>query len=44
MMGKIDVTVPHSARVWNYWLGGKDHYQADREAGDACLLRFPGRV
>jgi hypothetical protein len=22
---------PHSARVWNYWLGGKDHYQVDRE-------------
>ena len=22
----IDVTVPHSARIWNYWLGGKDHY------------------
>jgi hypothetical protein len=22
----IDVTVPHSARIWNYWLGGEDHY------------------
>ena len=21
----IDVTVPHSARIWNYWLGGKDN-------------------
>lgn len=21
----IDTTVPHSARIWNYWLGGKDH-------------------
>jgi hypothetical protein len=27
---KIDHTVPHSARVWNYWLGGKDNFQADR--------------
>ena len=31
---KIDTTVPHSARIWNYWLGGKDHYPVDREAGD----------
>jgi S-adenosyl methyltransferase len=29
----IDTTVPHSARVWNYWLGGKDNYAVDREAG-----------
>ncbi|MFD9190388.1 SAM-dependent methyltransferase [Streptomyces phaeochromogenes] len=31
----IDATVPHSARIWNYWLGGKDNYEVDREAGDA---------
>jgi hypothetical protein len=30
----IDTTVPHSARIWNYWLGGKDNYAVDREAGD----------
>jgi S-adenosyl methyltransferase len=29
----IDTTVPASARIWNYWLGGKDHYPADRQAG-----------
>ena len=29
----IDTTVPHSARIWNYWLGGKDNYAVDREAG-----------
>lgn len=28
-------TVPSSARVWNYWAGGKDYYEADRKAGDA---------
>jgi S-adenosyl methyltransferase len=28
----IDTTVPHSARIWNYWLGGKDNYAVDREA------------
>jgi hypothetical protein len=40
--GKIDTAVPHSSRVWNYWLGGKDHYRADQAAGEECLLRFPG--
>ena len=38
----IDTSVPHSARVWNYWLGGKDHYPVDREAGEAFLELFPG--
>ncbi|GAA1096400.1 SAM-dependent methyltransferase [Nocardiopsis composta] len=37
----IDPTVPHSARVWNYWLGGKDNYPADRAAGDEVLARIP---
>jgi hypothetical protein len=39
---RIDSTVPHSARVWNYWLGGKDHYQVDRDAGSQCQVIFPG--
>jgi S-adenosyl methyltransferase len=38
---KIDTTVPHSARVWNYWLGGKDHYPVDRRAGDEYRRIFP---
>ena len=38
----IDTTVPHSARIWNYWLGGKDNYAVDREAGDAYKEVFPG--
>ena len=40
----IDTTVPHSARIWNYWLGGKDNYAADREAGDQYREIFPGIV
>jgi O-methyltransferase involved in polyketide biosynthesis len=36
--------VPHSARIWNYWLGGKDHYPVDREAGDQFEAVFPGIV
>jgi O-methyltransferase involved in polyketide biosynthesis len=37
----IDTSVPHSARVWNYWLGGKDHYAVDRAAGDEYQRIFP---
>jgi hypothetical protein len=33
--------VPHSARIWNYWLGGKDNYPVDRAAGDAYRETFP---
>lgn len=38
---KIDASVPHSARVWNYWLGGKDHYPVDRNVGDQVMAMFP---
>ena len=38
----IDLSVPHSARVWNYWLGGKDNFQVDRDAGDEALRINPG--
>jgi O-methyltransferase involved in polyketide biosynthesis len=33
--------VPHSARIWNYWLGGKDNYPVDRAAGDQYREVFP---
>jgi len=39
----IDFSVPHSARIWNYWLGGKDNFQVDRDAGDEFLLTYPGQ-
>jgi S-adenosyl methyltransferase len=38
---RIDTSVPHSARVWNYWLGGKDNYPVDREAGDRYREAYP---
>jgi hypothetical protein len=41
---RIDTSVPHSARIWNYWLGGKDNYAVDRAAGDAYRETFPGIV
>jgi hypothetical protein len=40
----IDVTVPNSARIWNYWLGGKDHYEIDRVAGDQFSGIYPAIV
>ena len=38
---ELNTGVPHTARVWNYWLGGKDNYPADREAGDQVRALIP---
>jgi hypothetical protein len=40
----IDTSVSHSARVWNYWLGGKDNYPVDRETGDRVAAVYPDIV
>jgi hypothetical protein len=40
----IDATVAHIARVYDYWLGGKDNFAADREAGDEALRAYPDLV
>ncbi len=37
----LDVSVPHPARVWNYWLGGRDFYAADKAAGEEISREFP---
>ncbi len=37
----IDTSVPNSARIWNYWLGGKDNYPVDRLAGDEYRAVYP---
>jgi hypothetical protein len=39
---EIDTTVAHPARVYDYWLGGKDHFAPDREAGQAVIDANPG--
>jgi S-adenosyl methyltransferase len=39
---EIDTTVAHPARVYDYWLGGKDNYAADREAAERVLAVTPG--
>ncbi|PKK14582.1 MAG: methyltransferase [Thermomonospora sp. CIF 1] len=40
-MTEINTDVPHSARVYDYWLGGKDNYEADRALGDAMVAAIP---
>ena len=38
---EIDVTRPHPARMYNYFLGGKDHFAADRALADQALAKVP---
>ena len=40
----LDTTVPQTARIWNYWLGGKDNFPVDRQVGDQILAAFPAIV
>ncbi len=39
----FDTSVPNPARVWNYWIGGKDNYAADRAAADAVSAANPAQ-
>jgi hypothetical protein len=38
----FDTSVAHVARVYNYWLGGKDNFAADRAAAEQAMAAFPG--
>ena len=40
-LSKVDTTVAHPARRYDYWLGGKDNFAADRESGDAVEAKLP---
>ena len=40
----FNTAVAHQARVYDYWLGGKDNYAADRATGDAVMQVYPGIV
>ena len=40
----FDTSVAHVARVYNYWLGGKDYFAADRAAGEQAIKAFPDIV
>jgi hypothetical protein len=41
---KVDTRHAHSARVYNYWLGGQDNFAADREAAEQAIAANPGIV
>ncbi|SCF06651.1 S-adenosyl methyltransferase [Micromonospora viridifaciens] len=38
---EIDAAVPHSARIYDYWLGGKDNFAADRAVAEALATAIP---
>jgi hypothetical protein len=38
----VNINVPHSARIYDYWLGGKDNFAADRAVGEAMMQAIPG--
>ncbi|WP_240670284.1 SAM-dependent methyltransferase [Actinoplanes solisilvae] len=40
----MDTSTPHSARLWNHWLGGIDNFEVDRVAGDAIAAILPSIV
>jgi S-adenosyl methyltransferase len=44
MTSPFDPTVAHSARIYDYWLGGKDNFAADREAAKQAIAANPGIV
>jgi O-methyltransferase involved in polyketide biosynthesis len=41
---EVNTNVPQTARIWNYWLGGKDNFPVDRQVGDQVLEAFPAIV
>jgi hypothetical protein len=38
----VNVNAPHSARIYDYWLGGKDNFAVDRAVGEAMIRAIPG--
>lgn len=40
----LNESVPHSARIWNYWLGGTDNFPVDREVGEQVRRMLPSIV
>jgi hypothetical protein len=37
----LDTSVPHIARVYDYWLGGKDNFEADRVVAEQVIATLP---
>jgi len=42
--GPVDTSVPHIARIPNYWRGGKDNFAADRDAAEHIMAAYPDLV
>ena len=40
-LAAVDTTVANPARIWDYWVGGKDNFAADREAAQAVMAALP---
>ncbi len=38
---QLDTSKAHPARIYDYWLGGKDNFAADREAAELALQAYP---
>jgi hypothetical protein len=38
----FDTSVPHVARVYDYWLGGRNNFAADRAAAERVIAAYPG--
>ncbi|ANP56524.1 SAM-dependent methyltransferase [Streptomyces griseochromogenes] len=38
---RLNTSVAHNARVWNYWIGGKDNYEVDQRVGEHVAGMFP---
>ncbi len=41
MTSALDTSVPNMARIYNYWLGGKDHFAADRAEAQRLVALYP---
>ncbi|MCS0636546.1 SAM-dependent methyltransferase [Streptomyces sp. LP05-1] len=41
MNDRIRTDIAHNARVWNFWLGGKDNYPVDRKVGESVTGMYP---
>ncbi|MDG4795200.1 SAM-dependent methyltransferase [Micromonospora sp. WMMD1082] len=41
LVARLNPHIPHSARWWNYLLGGNDNFAADRKVGDAVMAQMP---
>jgi hypothetical protein len=41
LSNQLNEKMPHAARMWNYWMGGKDNFEADRRTGDAVAEVYP---